>query len=73
MAASRRSRASSPASVITTVFTRRSVGEGRRSTKPRSSSLSTMEVTKDASQCSSSASTRMGGGDSTLREMRALP
>ena len=52
--------AASPALVMTTVFTRRSVGRIRRSTSPSSSRSSTREVTQDASQRSLSAKPRIG-------------
>src|SRR5919204_395655 len=57
---STRRRRAMPAGVSTSVFTRRSAGAARRSTKPRASSRSTRPVTLEASQARASASSFMG-------------
>ena len=65
-------RVSRPVSVKAIVFTRRSVGIGRRSTICFSSSRSTIQVTFDASQRQSLASSPMARGSLGSIASRAL-
>ena len=67
-----RARTAAPSWVSASIFTRRSPGAGRRSSRPRSSSRSTMPVTFELSQASTRARSPIGRGSSGSRTLRVI-